>query len=45
MKQFIAFFLMFCIGVIPALPMDASEIVLEENEEDDQQKSDKNAER
>ena len=45
MKELIVFFLMFCVSVAPALPMDASEVVLEEIQDDDQQKSDKDAKR
>lgn len=45
MKRFSAFCLMLCIGVIPAMPLGANEVVLENRQGNDQKKSDKDAKR
>jgi ABC-type phosphate transport system auxiliary subunit len=45
MKRLIVFYLMFCVGVVPALPIDTSKVVPEEDQNDSQQKSDKDVKR
>ena len=45
MKKFTAFCLMFFIGVIPAIPLERSAVVLENIQDNDQNKSDREAKR
>ncbi|MFW9917709.1 MAG: hypothetical protein ACFFGZ_19060 [Candidatus Thorarchaeota archaeon] len=45
MKKLFTFCLMFCVGVVPALPVSASEVVVEKYQDEDQQKSDRDAQR
>ena len=45
MKRFTAFCLMFFIGVIPAMPLEVRGDVLENKQDNDQNKSDKDAKR